>query len=87
MSLENVSVHTLLGIIALGQFAAGIFFWYCGIQVKMLRLELVSKRDCEAYRDKARTEANAMHTCVSNCKQDISDITKALKRLSEGDHA
>lgn len=75
------TLNILLAVIALGQFVAGIFFWYCGMQVKMLRLELVSKKDCEMYRDRAREETNAMHTCVSNCKEDISNLVKAVKNI------
>lgn len=79
--IEAKTLDVLLGLIALGQFVAGVFFWYCGMQVKMLRLELVSKKECEMYRDKAREETNAMHTCVSNCKSDISELVKAVGTL------
>lgn len=79
--IEAKTLDILLGLIALGQFVAGVFFWYCGMQVKMLRLELVSKKDCEMYRDKAREETNAMHTCVSNCKSDISELVNAVRKL------
>lgn len=79
--IEAAALNMLLGLIALGQFVAGVFFWYCGMQVKMLRLELVSKKECEMYRDKAREEINAMHTCVSNCKSDISELVKAVGKL------
>lgn len=79
--IEAAALNMLLGLIALGQFVAGVFFWYCGMQVKMLRLELVSRKECEMYRDKAREETNAMHTCVSNCKSDISELVKAVGKL------
>ena len=79
--IEAETLSILLGLIALGQFVAGVFFWYCGMQVRMLRLELVSKKDCEMYRDKTREETNAMHTCVSNCKSDISALVKAVGKL------
>lgn len=82
---ESHILNFLLGIIAIGQIIAGVFAWYCGLQVKMLRLELVSKKECEAYRDRAREETNAMHTCVSTCKADISEIASAMQRLHGGE--
>lgn len=85
MEFANDWLKVLLSVIAIGQFVSGIFFWYCGLQVKMLRLELVSKRDCEAYREKLRVEANAIHTCVSNCKNDIAIVSDTLRHI-RGDH-
>lgn len=84
---EETTLNMLLGLIAIGQFVAGIFFWYCGVQVKMLRLELVSKKDCETYRDRFREEANAMHTCVSGCKSDLRKLVEAINKARSGHDA
>lgn len=74
--MENITIDFILGLIAIGQFVTGGFFWYCGIQVRMLRLELVSKRECEAYRDRLREELNSVHTCVSSCKVSLDNLTR-----------
>ena len=80
-------LHTLLALIALGQFVSGIFFWYCGVQVKMLRLELVSKKDCEEHREKQAADAADMGEKVAQNTADIKALAVEMKHLGGESHA
>lgn len=46
--MEGSVLQTLLAFLGIGQFITGAISWYFGMQVKMLRLELVSREACAA---------------------------------------
>lgn len=54
--MESDVLHTLLALLGIGQFVTGAISWYFGMQVKMLRLELVSRETCAARHEALEKE-------------------------------
>ena len=63
--MEGSVLQTLLALLGIGQFITGAISWYFGMQVKMLRLELVNKEVCQARHDALEKEINAINVAIA----------------------
>lgn len=63
--MEGSVLHTLLALLGIGQFISGAISWYFGMQVKMLRLELVNKETCQARHDALEKEISALNIAIA----------------------
>ena len=63
--MEGSVLQTLLALLGLGQFITGAISWYFGMQVKMLRLELVNREACQARHDALEKEISALNVAIA----------------------
>lgn len=62
--MELEFLHTLLAFLGLGQIITGAISWYFGMQVKMLRLELVNKEVCHARHEAMEKEISRIYVKI-----------------------
>ena len=63
--MEGSVLQTLLALLGIGQFITGAISWYFGMQVKMLRLELVNREACQARHDALEKEISALNIAIA----------------------
>lgn len=66
----SLTLDLLLALLGLGQIVTGAISWYFGMQVKMLRLELVNKDSCHDRHEKLEHELSELRTELERVKLD-----------------
>lgn len=66
----NLTLDLLLTLLGLGQIITGTISWYFGMQVKMLRLELVNRDSCHERHEKLEHELGELRTELERVKVD-----------------
>lgn len=61
-------LNLLLALLGVGQVVTGFISWYFGMQVKMLRLELVNKEVCQARHDKLLIDIGNLYKDLAHIK-------------------
>lgn len=67
------TIDLLLTLLTIGQIVTGAISWYFGLQVKMLRLELVNKETCEKH-------CNTFQRDLTKLSADVAEIRGAVRR-------
>lgn len=62
------TLNLLLSLLGIGQVVTGFISWYFGMQVKMLRLELVNRETCHARHEKLEKEVSKLYTEIERAK-------------------
>lgn len=64
----NLTLDLLLTLLGLGQIITGAISWYFGMQVKLLRLELVNRDSCYERHEKIDHELSKLYTELERLK-------------------
>lgn len=66
----NLTLDLLLTLLGIGQVITGAISWYFGVQVKMLRLELVSRETCHERHERLVQAVGELRTDLECLKHE-----------------
>lgn len=78
MEQLSETLRLFMVVIGLVQIILSFGAWYLGLQLKMLRLELMSKKECEEKHAKVKEELSTLHL------QSVETAAKVGAHLTKG---
>lgn len=80
MSEISEGLKIIVAVLSLAQILLGCGAWYIGLQIKMLRLELVPRELCDERHDRLTEDLGKIHASLAVAQEKLAQDTSYCKR-------